>query len=316
MADTSKPPRRVGLLLLEGFNLIAYTLLVEPFRFANLLANKDLYFLTHLSLTGKPVNALSGAGVLADVAVGDPVKLDTLFVLGGDDSTEFNDRRTFAWLRRLARAGVQVGCVSSGSFVLARAGLLDGHRFTIHWDFMPTFLEAFPTMTPEEKLFVVDRGRLTCAGGTAILDMTIDMIEREQGHELAEKISDWILYSKPRSANDAQRTSLRERYGISNAKLLKVLAHMEAHVTDTEGRETLTKIAGLSSRQLDRLFEAHLKTSLGETYLRIRLDHANVLLHKTGMSVAEVAAACGFASSSHFSRCFKQRYGLPPRASR
>jgi transcriptional regulator GlxA family with amidase domain len=312
----SLPPHKIGILLIDGFALMAYASVIEPFRAANVLSGSQLYHWRHVSVSEPHVVASNGAHILADSSVGEPLDVDTLFVIMGGDPASFRDQKTFSWLRRLARSGVRLAGVSGGPYALARAGLLEGYRCTIHWDHVPIFLETFPTHMLEDTLYVIDRNRLTCAGGTAGLDLVIDFIEREHGHALAVEISEWFIRTQPRPAGDAQRMSLRERYNISNPRLLKVLARMEATLEEPDGRERLARIAGVSPRQLERLAKRHLKTTLGEMYRRIRLDHASVLLRKTGMSVTQVAIASGFTSTSHFSRCYKARFGTSPRTGR
>jgi transcriptional regulator GlxA family with amidase domain len=276
------------------------------------LAGEALYRWIHVSVDGGPVRASNGASVVADQAVGQPLACDTLFVFAGGEPATFRDAATFAWLREIARKGATLAGVSGGPFLLARAGLLDKHRATIHWDHRPSFAETFPEISVEPSLYVIDRRRVTCAGGTSGLDLAIELIEREQGHTLATQVGDWFIHPQSRAADQPQRASLRERYGVANDRVLKVLARMESTVEEPEPRTALARVAGVSLRQLERLFAAHVGESLNDCYRRIRLDQAAQLLRKTGLSVTSVAIACGFRSSSHFSRAFKARYGASP----
>jgi AraC family carnitine catabolism transcriptional activator len=304
--------RTLGLLLIDGFALMSYAAVIEPFRAANTLAGRQLYRWTHISVDGRQVRASNGASVLADRAVGKQFACDTLFVIAGGDPAAFADAKTFAWLRRLAHSNIRLAGVSGGPFLLARAGLLDGYRATIHWIHQPAFLDAFPTLTIEPSLYVIDRRRLTCAGGTAGLDLAIELIEREHGHKLAAEVSEWFIRTEPRPADKSQRLSLRERVGITNDRVLRVLAEMEARLEEPAGARELAKIAGLSLRQLERLFAAHLHETINGCYLRIRLEKAMELTRNTGMPITAIGIACGFQSSSHFSRAFKATYGKSP----
>lgn len=308
--------RTLGLFLIDGFALMSYAAVIEPFRAANTLAGRELYRWTHISVDGRPVCASNGASVLADRAVGRPLACDTLFVVAGGDPAAFLDAGTFAWLRRLARSNIRLAGVSGGPFLLARAGLLDGYRATIHWIHRTAFVDAFPNLAIEPSLYVIDRRRLTCAGGTAGLDLAIELIEREHGHKLAADVSEWFIRTEPRPAEKSQRLSLRERFGISNGRVLKVLAEMEARLDEPVDRKTLGALAGLSLRQLERLFFACLGETIGECYLRIRLEKAAELLRNTGMTITAVSVACGFKNGSHFSRVFKTRFGKPPSSER
>jgi len=304
--------RTLGLLLIDGFSLMSYASVIEVFRAANALAGRTLYRWSHISVDGRPIHASNGATILADFAVGQPFDCETLFVFAGGDPTGFSDARTFAWLRRMAAQGAVITGVSAGPFLLARAGLLDGYRATIHWEHRPVFVETFPNVSPETVLFVIDRRRVTCAGGMAGLDLAIEMIEREQGYGLSSIISDWFIRTDTRRADRPQRLSLRERHQVSNDTVLKVLAHMEETVEEPSPRETLAKIAEVSVRQLERLFRNHLSATMRESYMRIRLEKSEQLLRTTALSVTQVALACGFQSASHVSRSFRDRYGKPP----
>ncbi|HUO23411.1 MAG TPA: GlxA family transcriptional regulator [Caulobacteraceae bacterium] len=308
----AEPVRTLGLLMVEGFALMSYASIVEPFRAANVLAGRTLYRWIHVSVDGKPVRASNGASVAADQAVGAPLACDTLFVFAAAEALTFRDSTTLAWLRDLARRGATLAGVSGGPFLLARAGLLDGHRATIHWDHRPAFVQTFPDLTVEPSLYVIDRRRVTCAGGVSGLDLAAELIEREQGHDLATQVGDWFIRPEIRAADQSQRASLRDRYGVANDKVLKTLARMEASVEEPEPRAELARLAGVSLRQLERLFQLHLGESLGDAYRRIRLDQAAELLRKTSLPVTDVALACGFKSSSHFSRAFRARFGAAP----
>jgi transcriptional regulator GlxA family with amidase domain len=306
-------PKTLGLLLIDGFALMSYASLVEAFRAANNLAGRELYRWVHVAVDGPSALASNGAAILADRRVGEALACDLLFVFAGGDPRRFDDPRTFAWLRQQALAGAAIGGVSGGPYVLARAGLLDGHRATIHWEHADAFREDFPLLELAAGLYVIDRRRMTCAGGIAGLDLAIELIEREHGQSLAQRVSEWFIRTAPRQAEQPQRLSLRERYGVRHDSLLKALAEMEAAVEEPRSRQALAAAAGVTVRQLERLFRAQLGATMGETYLKIRLEQAERMLRTTGLSVTAVGLACGFASASHFARTFRSAYGQAPR---
>lgn len=308
----NKSPRTVGLLLTDGFALMSYAAVAEPFRAANVLAGRELYRWVHITVDGQPARASNGASILADQTVGSPLACDTLFVFAAGDPAAFADQAAFGWLRRLASAGVRIAGVSGGPYLLARAGLLDGRRATIHWEHQAAFVEAFPNVVMEQGLYVIDGGRMTCAGGTAGLDLAIELIERDHGHDLAAQVGEWFIRTDPRAADRSQRLSLRERYSVGNSRVLKVLAHMEATVEEPAPRQVLAALAGVSVRHLERLFVVHLGEGMREVYMKIRLTQADQLLRATALSVTEIGVACGFQSISHFSRAFSTRFGVAP----
>lgn len=304
--------RDLGFLLIDGFSLISYAAVVEPFRAANLLSERALYGWRHFAVSGRSARASNGAVIQTDGSIGDCARCDTLFIFAGGEPRELAGKRTFAELRRLAARGTVVAGISAGPYLMAQAGLLKGYRATIHWLHRAAFVEAFPTHRLEAKLFVIDRRRISCAGGLAGFHLALKMIEIEHGAALAADISDWFIQPEQRSADKPQRRSLHEKYGVSNDRVLRVLAHMEASIENPASREQLAGLAEVSPRQLERLFEKHLGRRIRETYTSIRLERARSLLRTTGLEITDVAVACGFPSSSHFSRCYKQVYGIAP----
>lgn len=303
-------PIRIGLLLIDGFALMSYASFIEPFRAANSLGGAHLYSWSHIALKGQEAFASNGARLVADAQVGDAVDCDMLFVFAAGDPSAFRDESCFAWLRLLSRRGIRLGGVSGGPYLLARAGLLGHRRMTIHWEHAASLHAEFPALMLEGGLYVIDGDRMTCAGGTAGLDLAVSLIEQDQGVALARRVAEWFIRAEPRSADLSQRSGLADRYGTTNGRLLPMLAAMESALEEPFSREALAARAGVSLRQLERLCSVHLGKTIAETYLIIRLNRAAELLRSTGLPVTEVALACGFRSATHFARRFAARYGM------
>jgi transcriptional regulator GlxA family with amidase domain len=307
---------RIGFLLIDGFALMSYASVVEAFRAANVLSGRTLYEWRQISIREAFVSASNGAKIRADAQLGDTLALDLLLVCAAGNPALFHDKRTFARLRHLASGGMRIGGVSGGPYILARAGLLDGYRCTIHWEHRPAFTEAFPQLDVEHGLYVIDRDRLTCAGGIAGLDLATVLIAQDHGRHLATMVNDWYLQTQVREAHATQRVSLRERYKTTNKRVLASLAAMETNLEKPLGRLALAKRNQVSVRQLERLFRANLGETVGTIYMRIRLSRATALLKEADVPLVDVALASGFASASHFSRTFKSWHGQPPSALR
>ncbi|MES2030052.1 MAG: GlxA family transcriptional regulator [Pseudomonadota bacterium] len=305
-------PHRVGFLLIDGFALMSFASAIEPLRAANVLAGKKLYQWLHISTGADAILASSGLSVASDHTIADNVRYDTVLVCAGGNPASFDDAKTLAWLRRLARSGCAIGGVSGGPFILAKAGILDDMRCTIHWEHLDAFIEAFPDIEPTRTLFEIDRNRLTCAGGVAALDMMHAIIRRDHGQALAAKVSDWFLQTAVRLGDDNQRISLRERLGTSNRAVLSAITVMERRLASPAPRDELAKAAGVSVRQLERLFTTHLGVTIEQHYLTLRLAKARALLRQTGMPVVEVGAECGFVSASHFARVYRRAFDVAP----
>ena len=305
-------PHRFGFLLIDDFALMSFASAVEPLRAANILAGRMLYEWFHISTGAGAIAASNGLSVTADHTIADKIRFDTVLVCAGGNPAAFDDAKAIAWLRRLARSGCAIGGVSGGPFILAKAGILDGVRCTIHWEHLPAFTEAFPDLVSTRTLFEIDRGRLTCGGGVAALDMMHALIRRDHGQSLAARVSDWYLQTAVRLGDSTQRISLLERVGTNNRSLIAAIGSMERQLASPMSRAALAKAAHVSVRQLERLFAKHLGVTIGQHYLALRLTKAQALLRQTSLPIVQIGAECGFANASHFARVYRERFATLP----
>jgi transcriptional regulator GlxA family with amidase domain len=314
-------PRRFAFLLVPNFSMMAFAAAMEALRIANRMADRELYAWQIVSREGGLLRASNGCLVmtdesLADVRVGPGHPSPTVIVCSGLGAERIHDRELFGWLRRADRAGATIGALCTGAHLLARAGLLEGHRCTLHWENLPGFMEEFPEIEVSADLFEVDRNRFTCSGGTAALDLMLHLIAQEHGQELATKVSEQCLVDRIRHSHDHQRIPYRVRLGIHHPRLISAIEMMEANVEEPLDQEMLARYIGLSRRQLERLFRKHLGRTPAQYYLELRLERARHLLYQTTMPIMDVAFACGFVSASHFSTCYREMYGKTPRTER
>jgi transcriptional regulator GlxA family with amidase domain len=306
------PPHRFGFLLIDDFALMSYASAIEPLRAANILAGRPLYAWFHVSTGANAIVASNGLSVAADHTIFDKAQFDTVIVCAGGNPAAFEDKKAIGWLRRQARAGSAIGGVSGGPFILAKAGILDGVRCTIHWEHLPAFTEAFPNIVVTRTLFEIDRGRLTCGGGVAALDMMHAIIRRDHGQALAARVSDWYLQTAVRLGDSAQRISLKERIGTNNKSLVSAVGAMERQLSSPLSRHALATIANVSVRQLERLFVKYLGATIDQHYKSLRLARARSLLRQTGIPVVQIGAECGFLNASHFAKVYRASFGLAP----
>jgi transcriptional regulator GlxA family with amidase domain len=314
---TTAAVSRVGFLLVPEFALMSYASAVEPMRAANQISGKELYSWWNATPGNAPATTSNGVAVLPDFTFGEDAEgLDLMLVCAGGNPAAYRDQATFAWLRRLARQGVTLGGISGGPFLLAKAGLLEGRRCTLHWEHIPAFEEIFPTIELTRSLFEFDNQRITCSGGIAALDMMVALIARDHGHELAAAVSDWFLHTHVREGIGPQRMDLRFRLDVADEKVLLVLHAMEANLDAPLTRGELAEVAELSLRQLERAFRTHLGRGVHEHYLALRLGRARQLLRESSLPILDVAVATGFESASHFSTVFRTTFGVPPSQAR
>lgn len=305
-------PQRYVFLLLERFTMISFSAAIEPLRLANRIAGRPLYEWWLVGESGGAVACSNGARLVLDAGLTDTARGDTILVCGGLDIARAASRPVLAWLRREARRGTRIGALCTGAWLLAEAGLLDGRRATIHWENQDGFAEKFPEVTLIRTVFVEDGNRLTAAGGTAAIDMILRQIARDHGAELAGRVADQMIHTAIRSEEDHQRLSAPIRIGARHPRLAQIVARMEANIEEPISPARLAQEAGMSPRQLERLFARYLGRSPKRYYMEIRLERASNLLAQTEMSVIEIALACGFASAAHFSKCYRATYGSTP----
>lgn len=303
-------------MLIPKFSMIAFAAAIEPLRMANRVSDSELYAWRIYSPDGAPVTASNGIEMPTDGDLEAAAGCGIVIVCSGIDVHHYHNKHLLSWLRRVDRRGIDLGAVCTGSHILARAGLLDGRRCTIHWENLASFVEDFPEIEVTPELFEIDGNRFTCSGGTSAIDMMLNVISMQHGHELAAAVADQFMHERIRDHHDHQRVSLPARLGIRHPKLLAVIELMETNLEEPLSRSALAQNADLSTRQLERLFRKYLNRSPARYYLELRLNKARLLLLQTNMSVIDVALACGFVSASHFSKCYRDFFGRTPRKER
>ena len=304
------------MVLVDGFSLMSYSSAIEPLRAANLLSGRELYRVRNLPIFGARSLSSTGAVIPATGHIGEQVDFDLVLLIASGNPFTFDDVNALSWLRHLARRDVIIGGVSGGPVILAKAGIMRGKRMTVHWEHRGALVERYPYLKLEHALYVVDKDRLTCAGGTAPLDMMHALISSHHGSDFARSVSDWYLHTEVRPAGGPQRAGLAQRYHTNNAAVLRVIETMENQLSDPLSLSELALIADLGVRQLNRLFQSKLNMTTMVFYRKLRLDKANILLTQSYLSVTEVALATGFASAAHFSSSYKNHFGLAPSLSR
>ncbi len=306
--------RRFVFLLLERFTLLSFAGAVEPLRIANRVSGKPLYswVLAGEAGPGGYVTCSNGAGFRLDIGLDEIERDDTLLVCGGIDVQRATTRGVLNWLRRESRRGVTVGGLCTGAYTVAKAGLLDGKKATIHWENQDGFIEEFEHVRLTKSVFVMDGNRWSTAGGTSSLDLMLKVIAADHGEDLANTVADQLIYSTIRTDQDTQRLSIPTRIGVRHPKLSQVIQMMEGNIEDPMSPSDLAEEVGMSTRQLERLFRRYLNRSPKRYYMELRLQKARNLLMQTDMSVINVALACGFASPSHFSKCYRSHYNTTP----
>ena len=307
-----KSPRRFVFVLMENFTLLSFSSALDALRIANRMSGKTLYEWTFIGENEGVVSCSAGTQFKLDNSLIELHRDDTVLLCGGTSIQEATTKKLIGWLRREARRGLTIGGLCTAAYPMAKAGLLDEKKATIHWENQDSFAEEFLEVELTKTVFVCDGNRFTTAGGTSSIDLLLKIIADEHGEELANAVADQMIYSSIRTDQDTQRLSVPTRIGVRHPKLSKVIQMMEINIEEPISPSILAKDVGMSTRQLERLFRRYLDRSPKRYYMELRLQKARNLLMQTDMSVINVALACGFASPSHFSKCYRAHYDTTP----
>ena len=312
-------PTRIGFLLINDFTLISLSSAVEPLRMANRICRQDHYAWRILSASGEPVSASNGLQISVDRGFSDADALhdlDLVIVCGGRRIQQNVDKTLIRWLKSVNQKGIALGAICTGSHVIAEAGLLDGYRCSIHWENLAALSDLFPDIAVNRSVFTIDRNRYTSSGGTAPVDMMLHIIRTQCGADVSSGVADQFIYERIRQSDDPQRIPLKHVVGSQSNKLVTAVELMEANIREPISQEDLASYIGLSRRQLQRLFQRYLFCAPSRYYLQLRLQRARELLRQTSMSLVEISSLCGFVSTSHFSKSYKEYLGHSPSGER
>lgn len=280
---------------------------VEPMRAANTLLGRKAYGWQFLSLDGQPVNSSSGLPVTPEVALGQ-ASGDLLFLMPSYGARDLADVATSRALRAAARRFPILVGMDMGSWLLASADLLTGHRATIHWEEFEAFSEAFPEVDAVKKRLVMNGSRWSCGGAMTAFDLVLRMIQEDHGEALRLEVAALFMQGEAEDLLPA----LRPRSKLVAAAVALMRDRLEEPVSVAEIATSL----GTSQRGLEALFKRQLGEPPRTVYRRIRLAAARRYVEQTRLTVAEIAVRCGYADPSAMTRAFALEFGATPRSLR
>ncbi len=298
--------------LVDEFAHIAFSCAIEPLRIANLESGQALYEWSFASENGETAMSSSGTVIRVHGGFDKRWQADRLFVLSGLNMRNHISRSLLAALRRERLHGTPIGALCSAAYILAFAGMLDGMRTAVHWQFHDLFVEEFPDVDLVPNVFVPDEKIITASGGTATADLMLHLIRTAHGEDLADRVADQMVLSSVRESTAAQKISVQARHGMRNPHLTQAIQRMSEEIEDPLSTTEVAAHVGISTRQLERLFRRYLDRSPSKYYQEIRMQRARNLLLQSEKSVTEIAIACGFRSVTHFSRVYRGFFGVSP----
>jgi len=315
LSNSSPKATHVAIILLPRFTLLGPGCIVDTLRLANRVAGRDLYGWSVVGLEPTVISS-SHVALNADRTIDDVASLtpDAVIVCGGLDGHRYVNRRVLAWLRDLDIRGAITCAVSTGVWSLAKARLLDGRRCAVHWDDIPSFSVRFPLVDIRRDIFAQDGRRLTCSGGTAVIDMMLHLLKLQHGKALADDVAELLIHGT-RAGADEQRRGADAEPSVPRP-LRRAIALMQDHVEPTLSIDALAARLGLSTRRLERLFGGAFGMPPKRYYDLIRLHRARKLLVETDLPITEIALRCGYLSPTQFSARFRKSFGLSPRRQR
>src|SRR3569833_4403691 len=296
--------------------MLALSSAVEALRMANMVTGETVYDWTIVSMDGQPTPASNGLQLAPTIPLEQAGTVDILFVCGGIDVRDAVTPKIVSALRRLAERRVPLGALCTGGYALAKAGLLEKYQASIHWENLSALREEFPRILLNDQLFSIARDRFTCSGGTAPLDLMLNLIKTRLGAQVAQLISEQFILDRVRNDRDRQYVPLRAQVGASHETLLEVAQLMESNIEQPLSLDEIAAATDLSRRQIERQFRRHLDCEPNRYYLQMRLRRARELLLQTSMPIIDITTACGFQAPPHFSRCYRAQFGCAPSAER
>lgn len=304
---------RIGFFLPPTFAMLPFISAVETLRAANRYGGRHLYSWHFYGETAEAAVANNSMQQPVECALEDANGLNRLIICGPHDPHQYRNDNVVKTLKKLSSAGTLMGALDTGTWLLAQSGLIGDRKCTIHWENLPGFREAFPKLDVSSELYEIDDTLMTCAGGDASIDMMLTLLNAEHSHELASQVAELFIHPGIRRADSPQRMGITQRTGVYHPGLVDCLELMEANVEQPLTTAELSQMVGISKRQLERLFRAHLNTTPTHYYQQTRLSAGHRLLEQTSLTVLEVAVEVGFASAGHFSKRFRSYFGYSPR---
>jgi len=307
-------PLEIAALVLPRASILEVASVLDPLRNANRHLGRAGFRWRVVSPDGAPVPLTCGIELPAVGPLAAARGADVLIVIAGYNQSEIATRPLIAGIRRMAGRFRAVGAVDAGPWVLARAGLLDGHRATVHWEDLEDFAQAHPAIDVVPDRYVISRNRFTAGGAAPAADLMLHLIGARCGAALAGQVAASFLYEAQADGARPQRPGILP--SARDPRLAAALRQMSMHLEEVLPLDAIARAQGLSLRRLEQLFRAGMGQGPGAAYLELRLQAAQRMVTDTRHSLQEVALRCGFVDPTSFSRAFRRRFGAPPGAVR
>jgi len=307
-----RAPLKVTFLVLSGSSLMCTASAIDPLRAANRIMGRTVFDWSTVSADGAPAVTTSGLPVAVSGRFDPAGRTDVLAVIGGFGARHNPDARLLSGIRRAARATRAYGGIEAGSWLVARAGLLEGRAATTHWEDMEDFAAAFPGTDVRPDRYVIDGPAFTAGGASPTFDLMLHLVRARHGMAVALDVASVFIYDQAKAATDAQPLVSLGRLDGYDPRIAQAIRLMEAHIDRPLAIAAMARRIGITQRTLEMLFGASIGETPGAYFLRLRLNAAKRLVLDTKIPMTDIAGRCGFASAASFSRAFARAFGEPP----
>jgi transcriptional regulator GlxA family with amidase domain len=315
MFEAAEQPLDVDILAFPETTVLLLASVFEPLRAANRISGQTLYRWRLLSPDGAPVETTAHISIPVDGAFLPDKDDRPLFLVSSYNWRRNNTPQMKMALSRTARRRPMIAGVESGTWLMAEASLLDGHRVTVHWEDQEEFAGRYPQINVVKERFVIDRKRMTSGGSVPTMDMMLEIIRRRQGYSMALEVSRAFLYERDTGGRDLLPSTAGGPDGLDK-RLGQAVRLMEETVDQPLSLERLARRTGISARHLQSLFNDSFGVPPHMHYLALRLNAARRKVIESRASFAEIAAATGFNSASAFSRSYRTQFRESPSETR
>lgn len=304
----------IAIIVTPDFNMSATMAFVDPFRAANYLERTTHFRWQLYSLKGGLCRASNGLSITTESLPPSSTQPPDFALISSSWAPEkYSEPALLSVVRGWSRQGSRIGSLDTGAFIIAAAGLLDGKSATVHYEHIDALVELFPKVDVLEAMLVLDGSFFTCSGGNAAFDMGLHIIRESHGDALANASAKYIFHPQLRPVGSPQNASPQEPLGnLVPDPVRRAVQIMEQHLEDPLTIPQIVREVGISQRQLNRLFARDVGKTAKIYYRDIRLDRARSLVTQTNLTLSQISVASGFGSQVHFSRAYKQRFGLAP----
>jgi len=311
------PDISVAFILSPRFTLVPFAGFIDSLRHAADEADfsRQIYCRwTVIAPDLSPILASCGVPVTPNQTFAEAGTYDYIVVTGGQLPWSLDvPGETLEFLRAAHATGTKIIGLCTGSFIIARAGLLDGKNCAVHIEHQTQFRNLFPETTSEtDQIYVNDRGIITCPGGTSALDLAFTLIESHCGKARAVKALTSLLVDRRRASHHMPERRFGHLTSCGNWRVEQAATLMERNFSNPLSIAALAARLNTSERELNRAFQKHTQSSPSTICRRMRLSNGQWLLVNTTRTITQISLECGFSDGAHFSRWFRKTYGESP----